>query len=361
MRPITLVLFGIFGVLLMSTVLAIIVPPIPDFQQHGHFLPRGVVLPLEKLDCDPWTSWTTEEMREAELGAERAKRTTIVVGSLVRNCEYVFEKMQRRLEVLGSIFRRVDCLLVENDSTDGTRTILLEWREKLLGTENNNIFLTILDPLTDDQNQPHSSSLHEQFSNSTMEGMGAERIGRMVFLRNRLNRCIKQHCSTHASECEIVLITDLDLRGHWYRRGIQQTVHIILGNDDDGRRHVPAVGFRGTTEKGWLWDFYAFEPFLPDGEGYWQQLMFAKPRTREVGISHGLYDVNSCFSGGVFMKRELFFSLKREYTLETTLMGRYAVCEHVPYFRQINGGRKTDSLFCVNTNMITTHYLDLAW
>jgi hypothetical protein len=125
--------------------------------------------------------------------------------------------------------------------------------------------------------------------------------------------------------------------------------------------NVEAVGFRGTTEDGWLWECYAFESFVPESdESYWFQWLLSKFRTRNVGISKGLVPVDSSFSGGVFLTRELFMSkvLDSGYKLETIALGQVAICEHVPFFRQINwdleSGKKCKRFF-INTNMITTH------
>jgi hypothetical protein len=60
-------------------------------------------------------------------GRQRAKRGNVVFAACARNCGPVLKANLWRIEQMGAQFREWAAVIVENDSTDGTKQILDEW------------------------------------------------------------------------------------------------------------------------------------------------------------------------------------------------------------------------------------------
>ena len=63
-------------------------------------------------------------------GFKYMKRKNIVICGLARNIESRIDDMIRKLELLGSNFKSYKIVIVENDSTDLTRELLLQWKDR---------------------------------------------------------------------------------------------------------------------------------------------------------------------------------------------------------------------------------------
>lgn len=64
------------------------------------------------------------------LGSEYAKTQRLVIAGMLRNARPRLPEIEKRVERLGGLFRDYRVLIVENDSTDGTREYLLKWASR---------------------------------------------------------------------------------------------------------------------------------------------------------------------------------------------------------------------------------------
>ncbi len=71
---------------------------------------------------------TYEKM--TNLGEKVVRNRTIVICSLLRDVKNRLPEIEKRAEKLGNIFKDYRILIVENDSSDGTREELLRWTKR---------------------------------------------------------------------------------------------------------------------------------------------------------------------------------------------------------------------------------------
>src|SRR5579885_336563 len=60
-------------------------------------------------------------------GFTHMRKSKIIIAGLIRDKEYLVNDIKRKLEGLGSYFLDYRILIVENDSKDKTRELLLKW------------------------------------------------------------------------------------------------------------------------------------------------------------------------------------------------------------------------------------------
>lgn len=302
-----------------------------DFHREGQF---ENMLHLSD-DVDPWTTWSKEDLQIACIGRTYAKRVVrLVVGCLMRDVERELPYIKKKLSAYSAIFKQVHVIIMENDSRDGTRGILLSWARK---SPWENITFVCVNPVTFQKNDSRECQLGELFSDDR-QWVSRGRIERMAYLRTRLHEYTCAWLKLNTT-FQYVLYTDLDLHGIVYRRGIQHSFGCLALDPT-----LQVMGFRGTTENGWYWDSYAYEPV-----GGWMgnpgQLVNCKLASRKMGISQGLVPVICSFSGGTFIRSRDMDPTAGFHVMQ---VGPYALCEHIAFYRQF-------AHIYVNTNMIQTH------
>jgi len=118
----------------------------------------------------------------------------IVVCALARDCEQSLKKNIPKVEYLRSLFGLSSVIVVENDSVDGTKDILLEWKNTCEGvillSEDYN---TLTIPPRDVDNPFPGTSLH--------------RIEKMSFYRN----IYMDHLSKIPFDIDYVIMIDIDI------------------------------------------------------------------------------------------------------------------------------------------------------
>jgi glycosyltransferase involved in cell wall biosynthesis len=103
------------------------------------------------------------------------KDKIICFALLARNCRNELEQNLLRIERIIPYFKETFIIVVENDSTDGTKELLQSWQEK------SNNFLVITNNIESNSNS---------FIN---KGASMERISRMTFCRNQYLNFLKDN------------------------------------------------------------------------------------------------------------------------------------------------------------------------
>jgi hypothetical protein len=172
----------------------------------------------EKMDFAPETQ---------NQGKRHMKKSTVVLCGLVRDGEHGLKRNISQLAPILKKFGDYRVLVVENDSRDNSRQILLEWAEQ--------------DPkvlvLGCGVNAPHC----EMNLNKT-EGheITYTRIQKMAILRNLYIDYIK----TYLSEFDYMLVFDFDIIGHLYVDGLKDSFGVLI--DHPEINGVTANGVRHT-------------------------------------------------------------------------------------------------------------------
>jgi hypothetical protein len=264
-----------------------------------------------------------------ELGTESAKGKKLLVVSLIRNCSPSIPCMIHKIHLLSKLFSQVHVCLFENNSTDDTRKRLLSY------TGNNklgkNVRISLINPFTFAVNEPECATHEELLSNDqrggSLEGLGETRIARMTLLRNR----VLDYIEKHQSEYDMVLMTDMDIIGRFFPKGIRETVGYLTKFSDMG-----FISFRGYSDRRTYFDPYSYCP-----AGGTATLVSGLLFLIQTPSNVGLIEVSSAHSGGIFANLPLQKGLR--YNLEKSSFGYY-LCEHVTMMRNVKNN-------FINTNM----------
>lgn len=130
-----------------------------------------------------------------DIGRDAAREQSVCFVGMARDIAGVLPFTLRRLELLGESFRDWSAVVVENDSTDGTKDILLEWEEKHLG----NVIADCRD-----------------LGRERLSGFERARVERYAEYRTRYRDIARDHFG-HA---DVVIAVDLDPWGGWSTSGV---------------------------------------------------------------------------------------------------------------------------------------------
>lgn len=267
-----------------------------------------------------------------KMGGEIALRSKLLVVSLVRNCEGSIPWMKCKIRVLKEVFGEVTCVFFENNSCDYTRQLLLEQVKDGFGV---GVSVKVMDPFTLEENREECKSVETKYLNNDktgLKGAGGARITRMANLRNQALRWIYQNQSNYTH----LLMTDMDIIGRFFAKGIKETVGYMATVPNIG-----FVGFRGFFRTGGFFDPFSYKD--PDAESQHPALTLAMCMKSYYLMPHGkgLVKVGSSHSGGAFINLPLPDGLEYE---AVNVMGDLYLCEHIPFMSKIKNNY-------VNTNM----------
>jgi len=275
--------------------------------------------------------YTTFDQQLVSIGKNRGKCSRLIVVSLIRNCKDSIPCMTCKLAVLSGIFKEVHVYLFENNSTDGTRDYLLPYVGRK-GFGGSNVILHLVNPLTHKLNEPTCQSDNQLLVNDqrggSLEGVGFNRIQRMVTLRNSVLDFIYK---VKHEKNDILLMTDMDIIGRIFPTGICETLGYLTKFNNLG-----FVSFRGYTNRKMYFDPYSYSPIEDSSIISSVSSTFGK-----IPSNHGLFKVGSAHSGGVFANLPIREDLR--YKLEKSPLGVY-LCEHVTMMREMENN-------VINTNM----------
>jgi len=263
-------------------------------------------------------------------GKVHASNSKIIITSLLRDVEERIPEIKKKVERVGNMFQDYRVFIVENDSTDHTRELLLGWTAQnpkvtILGCGYNSSECSL-------PKSPKTNGHH----------VDRPRIEKMTRLRNIYLDEIK-HQHSPDDGWDYVVMWDLDMLGSVYLDGIQHTMRVMQTNPD-----INVVCAYGIYRWGSLILFYDTYALLHPGEDFHIDMKTIHDIRKgwwEVKHSRGdsPFDVDSCFSGFAIYKTDallsddVFYDMSPEGNLE---------CEHVRLNKKIKG-RKV-----VNPSMI---------
>ena len=240
-------------------------------------------------------------------GFEIMKHKTIAFCGLARDIKGSFKMMRRKYEYLGSFFKDYVIIIVENDSTDGTRGLLNKWR-----MENNRVII-----LGCGFNKDECKMGTRKFNSFNA---GEERIGKMAMLRN-----IYMNLINHIT-FDYTAIVDYDILGSIYIDGIAHTIYNLETYKD-----IDAIGANSINT--FINAYYDSFAFIKDGDNIDFKNYFEKGKhdfdvykTIDYRLGQPLKKVRSCFGGFVIYKTSKIKN--RKYS--SAPKGKIG-CEHV-YF-----------------------------
>lgn len=254
------------------------------------------------------------------------KKKRLIITTLVRNVEDRIPDMIKKCEATGGLFEDYRILIVENNSNDKTRDLLIDWSKKnpkviVLGCGYNN---------------PQPCSISIATVETKDHFIDRPRIEKMVYLRNIYLEEIKKN--TELNTFDFVLMWDLDILGSMYLDGIANTMYHFMKDENLG---VDAICSHGIVFAGAANLYYDTYAHVDKGKNFDFNSKFSHDisvRTTKMFDKRGdePYEVNSCFSGATFyrmsalLKDQVFYDMtpSNENNLE---------CEHVRLHQKLDG------------------------
>lgn len=289
------------------------------------------------------------DKRMVEVGDTWAREDgRLLVVSLVRNCENSIWCMEKKIKVLSSVFKSVHVVVFENDSEDETRLRLLDYACGRLIMGGDNVKVTVVNPFTMAENEEVCRSTNKAYTNNIkcgLHGAGSKRIAKMSFLRNKA----LEYVYRHQKDYNTLLLTDLDIIGRIFPRGIQETVGYLRK-----KRDIGFVSFRGYFRGGGFFDPYAFR-----GKDFISQsplgtLLMCMKGYFTMPSGKGLEPVSSAHSGGVFANLPLPPHLRysAHHVVTVPLVTDLYLCEHITLMERVpNNFVNTNMTYLVRANV----------
>lgn len=282
-------------------------------------------------------------------GERISSEKRLLVVSPVRNCSRSVSCMEAKTKVLSSVFKTVHVAFFENNSTDGTRKRLLQYTnlgKKKLGGDN--VTTSVVNPFTFVENEEQVSSTGLEFQNNVkagVKGANSGRIGRMVFLRNKILDYIYQH----QSEYDTLLMMDMDIIGRIFPTGIKETVGYLCSKKDIG-----FVTFRGFFSSGGFFDPFSYRSHNPLSKTKITTMLLCMIGYYTMPSGRGLQPVDSSHSGGIFSNLPLSPRLRYsvDHVITIPFVTDVNLCEHITLMEKVpNNFVNTNMSFLVQDNV----------
>ena len=229
----------------------------------------------------------TEHEQYVLKGTKEMKRSTIVICTLLRDAAKKIPEIKKRTERLGEEFLDYRIIIVENDSSDGTRRLLNEWREK-----NPRVVILGCGVNSNDETCHISKASVKTEGNSVFR----YRIEKMVHLRNIYLEYVKSNLASF----DFCVAWDLDIIGSVYLDGIANTIGHFTTSTSPAY-NADAICAYGIFRWGYLTLYYDTYAHIDYDDVYHVDLQTLHHFKKTFGHKYdrGIppVPVSSCFSG----------------------------------------------------------------
>ena len=242
-------------------------------------------------------------------GIREASRTKVLIVGMVRDVAKSIPAIREKVERIGKHFLDYKVLIVENDSVDGTRNLLFQWKKTTPR-------VTILGCGVDSR----SACQIPKTPKTVGHAASRPRIEKMAMLRNIYLDYIR---TLPEGEYPYSLIWDLDSLSVLYEDGVLHTIGTMAKD--------PTIGVscaNGIYNWGFFTYYYDTYAHLEKGETYDPDDKMAH-NLRHGALESRYYrgedpaEVDSCFSGFTIYRTDVL--TKSKYDLPEGKL----VCEHV--------------------------------
>jgi glycosyltransferase involved in cell wall biosynthesis len=255
-------------------------------------------------------------------GEKLISRYTVVVCSLVRNVSDRFSEIVRRAEKVAEMFADYRIVMVENDSTDGTRKLLKEWRKR------NSKVIILGCGVNSSEDECHIPS-----ASTATEGhlVNRRRIEKMVHLRNVYLNYVK----THLFDSDFTIVWDLDVISSVYLDGIANTIAHFL-NPDSPAYQADAIGAYGIYRWGFTTLYYDTYAHIDFEDRFHIDLKTIHDIKKWITVQHPRgtppLRVRSCFGGFTIYRTASLLPSQVVYEMSPP---DNLECEHVLLHRKL--------------------------
>lgn len=246
-------------------------------------------------------------------GADEMKKHKVVFAGITRNNAPDLAITIKTIEYIGSLFSDYRVIIFENDSDDGTKKILANWK----------------------MNNPRINIISENYS--------IQKRPSNKFLAAARNKYIKALQDKQYAEFDMAVFIDMDMAFGIDVRGIRDSFAKM-----DAWDAVCSNGiFKSTGE---MWDAFAFRnaefPHDTRVPGYWDQLL---PKIQKVhSVGSDLTPVHSCFGGLAIYKKASIANCEYDSIDED--------CEHIAFHKCATTKNKMRMFLNPNQVIRYSHY-----
>lgn len=239
----------------------------------------------------------------------------IVIASCVRNIEKNMNHIQEKLHQVSKYFSDYRIVFVENDSSDNTRSCLLNMAQK-----DPKIFV-----LGCGINAPNCSL---SFPKTEGHSVNISRMNKMREIRNVYLKFVY----THFSNFDFLMVWDLDMKSYLYLDGIADTIFQFEKNPK-----INAICSNGIYDYGVFRSYYDTFAHVEINEN--PHINWKTFRDIVIGLkvpylySSSLKKVDSCFSGFTVYKLQSLVNNNAYHTSQD--YSKNIECEHTSLSRQI--------------------------
>lgn len=242
-------------------------------------------------------------------GKKVIENSSIIVCGLIRDGENNIEHIKQNVYSLIEGCKKYKILIVENDSIDNTRKILLKWSE----IDNNVIILGC---------GVNIDKCEMKLDKTVVYDHGMKRINKMVYLRN----IYLEYIYNHLTDYDYTIVYDYDLYGTIYKDGLYDTFYHFINNNN-----IDCIGPNGFKYYNFIMltikHYYDTYAFVIDNITNYKDLIDDDIKRKYINkllSTLSLKKVSSCFGGIIIYKNK---SIKNKYYNTTNIFG-HALCEH---------------------------------
>ncbi len=252
--------------------------------------------------------------RQIEIGKNFFKNKKVAICSLIRDGEDRLSDIIPKVNRLGRLFKDYKVFVVENDSKDDTRKILLDWADT-----NNNVFVLGCGGV----NLPECKL---NMKPTIEHDVSEYRINKMATLRNVYLDELKKH-----EDIDLVIVWDFDIVGRLDMNGLFLSAYRLY--QDENINAICANGIRKEGPFYVYYDTYAYREF-GDDDGFKSYYDLKYSGLTGCDSNLPLKYVRSCFGGFTIYRKEALSSL----SYGTYKNNRdYNICEHEYLNENIDG------------------------
>jgi len=274
-----------------------------------------------------------------ENGRSHFNGSKVLICGLAKNISKNIGTIKKHLEKIVSFFDGVShkILIVENDSTDSSRSDLFDIKPLFDGVEGgyseNFIVLCPGDLLSTSGVKSFGKCIFDVKNICDTDN----RIMKMIIIRNVYMKYIKQNFKE--DEFDYCIILDIDLDFDFCEDSFLSCGHYFSSsNCGSTGSSIGAIGSNSLNYGGLLDSLYYDTYALTRKDSVFAFMHgFFKTRAPTGNIQDDLYKVESCFAGMVIYKYSEIYG--RRYFFERDYTSQYsALCEHKSLNRFVNGG-----------------------
>lgn len=254
-----------------------------------------------------------------QYGFKQARNKTMVICTMLRDARKNMKQIITRAEKLGGMFKDYRILVVENDSKDGTREALIEWKER-------NPKVVVLGCGI---NSSEACSIKSATVKTEGHSVNRQRIEKMTKLRNIYLDFVKRNLS----HFDFMAVWDLDIIGSVYIDGVANTIGQFT--HPSGVPDASAICAYGIYRWSLMEIYYDTYAHLDDGDDFHINEKGIHDLKKGLGVKYRRgnppQQVKSCFSGFTIYK---ISSIRPDVEYDMSPPGNVE-CEHVRLHRQL--------------------------